>query len=354
MSRSPPAGCIRARSSSGCARRATSTSPGSRSSGTSPSSRTPCSRPSSRATPGPAQGEHGRARLPVPHREPQRRDRRHPAGLSRTTCSAVGIPLRRWRTSGGRGRCEFTLDPQVGLAAADNMLLFRTAVKQMCRRHGLHASFMAGPALAELLLERLAPAPVAARVATGDNAFATAPRTASRCQQGGRTSSAGILEHAAAASVFTTPTSTATSASSRTPSRPTGDLGATRTAAAMIRVIGGPGDPGTHLENRVGEPAANPYLYMASQIAAGLDGIDATPRPGRLPRGARTTSTGPRLPRSLIDSIAALKQTPCTASASATAFVDYMLMLKTSEMRPVPRARHRLGAARVLRGVLGP
>ncbi len=41
----------------------------------------------------------------------------------------------------------------------------------------------------------------------------------------------------------------------------------------MVRVQGGAGDSGTHIENRLGEPAANPYLYMAANIAAGLDGI---------------------------------------------------------------------------------
>jgi glutamine synthetase len=43
--------------------------------------------------------------------------------------------------------------------------------------------------------------------------------------------------------------------------------------AAMVRVVCQPGDASTRLENRVGEPAANPYLYMASQIVAGLDGV---------------------------------------------------------------------------------
>ena len=38
----------------------------------------------------------------------------------------------------------------------------------------------------------------------------------------------------------------------------------------LIRLIGGGGDPVTHLENRIGEPAANPYLYFASQIVAGI------------------------------------------------------------------------------------
>ena len=48
----------------------------------------------------------------------------------------------------------------------------------------------------------------------------------------------------------------------------------------MVRVLGQPGDPSTHLENRIGEPAANPYLYMASQIYAGLDGIAHKRDPG--------------------------------------------------------------------------
>ena len=42
---------------------------------------------------------------------------------------------------------------------------------------------------------------------------------------------------------------------------------------AMLRVVGQCQDNGTRIENRIGEPAANPYLYLASQIHAGLDGM---------------------------------------------------------------------------------
>ena len=42
----------------------------------------------------------------------------------------------------------------------------------------------------------------------------------------------------------------------------------------MLRVVGGPRDLDTRIENRIGEPAANPYLYFASQIYCGLDGIE--------------------------------------------------------------------------------
>ena len=44
---------------------------------------------------------------------------------------------------------------------------------------------------------------------------------------------------------------------------------------AMLRLVGaGTNDPATRIENRVGEPAANPYLYMASQLVSGIDGMD--------------------------------------------------------------------------------
>ena len=49
---------------------------------------------------------------------------------------------------------------------------------------------------------------------------------------------------------------------------------------AMCRLVGGMGDPATHIENRSGEPAANPYLYMGSQIVAGLDGMANKIDPG--------------------------------------------------------------------------
>ena len=48
----------------------------------------------------------------------------------------------------------------------------------------------------------------------------------------------------------------------------------------MIRVLGGPDDPATRMENRIGEPSANPYLYILSQIVAGLDGIENKLEPG--------------------------------------------------------------------------
>ena len=100
----------------------------------------------------------------------------------------------------------------------------------------------------------------------------------------------------------------------------------------MVRVLGGPGDPATHLENRVGEPAANPYLYMASQIVSGLDGLDAQ---------ARSRPVGRRALRGQGAAAAALARRGAGGPAARTRrlragfgdfFVDYYLKLKQAEI----------------------
>src|SRR6185295_3694257 len=64
---------------------------------------------------------------------------------------ALGLPLRSVEIELGPSQCEFTFQPQVGLAPADTMMLFRSAVKQSCHRQGYHASFMCRPKVANAL-----------------------------------------------------------------------------------------------------------------------------------------------------------------------------------------------------------
>ena len=99
----------------------------------------------------------------------------------------------------------------------------------------------------------------------------------------------------------------------------------------MVRVLGQPGDPATHLENRVGEPAANPYLYMASQIYAGLDGIARRLDPGP---SADTPyeAAAALLPKNLGEALTALRADERFAPASATAFIDYYTHIKEAEI----------------------
>ena len=86
------------------------------------------------------------------------------------------------------------------------------------------------------------------------------------------------MAHAQAAAAFTTPTVNGYKRYRAYTLAPDRAIWARDNRGVMVRVLGQPGDPATHLENRVGEPAANPYLYMASQIYAGLDGMAQQPR----------------------------------------------------------------------------
>ena len=87
----------------------------------------------------------------------------------------------------------------------------------------------------------------------------------------------------------------------------------------------------THLENRIGESAANPYLYMASQLHSGLDGIEAELTPGPSADDPYTTEAG-RLPMNLGEAVAALEADAELATAMGTRFVPYYAALKRAEI----------------------
>src|ERR1700727_2113332 len=90
----------------------------------------------------------------------------------------------------------------------------------------------------------------------------------------------GLLEHAVAGSVFTTPTVTGFKRYRPDSFAPDRVAWAYENRGALLRVIGEAGSSATHIENRVGDPAANPYLYLASQVAAGTDGLRRRLDPG--------------------------------------------------------------------------
>ena len=99
----------------------------------------------------------------------------------------------------------------------------------------------------------------------------------------------------------------------------------------MVRVMGHPGDPATHLENRVGEPLANPYLYMASQIHAGLDGMARKLTPGPSADAPYELKAEP-LPRVLDEALDALNANTCLRTAFGDAFVDYYIAIRRFEI----------------------
>ena len=101
---------------------------------------------------------------------------------------------------------------------------------------------------------------------------------------------------------------------------------------AMLRVLGECGDADTRVENRVGEPMANPYLYVAAQVAAGLDGLERQLDPG-LATDAPYAGTERLLPTRLEAALAALEADARMVAAMGPELVRLWLGIKHSEAR---------------------
>jgi glutamine synthetase len=100
--------------------------------------------------------------------------------------------------------------------------------------------------------------------------------------------------------------------------------------AAMIRAIASFGDSASRVENRAGEPAANPYLYLASQIYAGLDGIQKSRDPGA-PQESPHTADVPTLPANASLGIEALEASKFYREAFGDEFISYLTKLRRGE-----------------------
>jgi glutamine synthetase len=140
----------------------------------------------------------------------------------------------------------------------------------------------------------------------------------------------GLLEHAAAGAVFSTPTVNGYKRylpHSLAPDRVGWGID---NRAAMVRVLPARAEGGARLENRAGEPAANPYLYIAAQVVAGRDGVANEVDPGE-PLDAPYTAPVAALPRSLGEALDALAADPVFDRAWGSEVVAWFTAIKRAE-----------------------
>jgi len=261
----------------------------------------------------------------------QRFDQMEPVlEILRRDIVALGLPLRSVEVEFGPSQCEFTFAPRKGLEPADNMVLFRSAVKQIARRHGYHATFMCRPKLPNLFASGWHLHQSVVSRASGDNLF-MAKEDGHPLSEFGRFYLAGLLDHARAATIFSTPTINGYKRYRSYSLAPDRAIWGRDNRGVMIRVLGGAGDASTRLENRVGEPAANPYLYMASQILSGLDGVERKLDPGPSADTPYETEA-PFLPKSLRDAVSAAKEDPFFREKFGAEFIDYYTHIKNAEI----------------------
>jgi len=243
-------------------------------------------------------------------------------------CAALDLPLTSIENEWGPGQIECTFSPQQALQTADNVVLFRTATRQLMRRLGYFATFMPRPALAGYyssgwhLHQSLVDSGTGRNAFTSDDGHVLSPL--------GMAYLGGLMHSAVAATPFTTPTVNGYRRfrpNSLAPDRCTWSFDH---RGVLMRVLGGPGSRAARIENRVGEPAANPYLFILSQLVSGIDGIDNKRDPG--PRSEEPYSAErAHLPKTLGEALDALEASDLMRTELGPIFMDYFLKLKRSE-----------------------
>ncbi len=225
--------------------------------------------------------------------------------------SQLGMPLRSFEVEFGPSQFEFTLAPLPGLQAADAMVLLRSAVKQVARRHGYHATFMCRPKLPNVMSSGWHLHQSLSR--GGRNAFASETEDLSET---GKQWLAGLLAHARGCCALATPTLNGYKRYRPYSLAPDRIVWGKENRGALLRVIGGPA-----ARRRASRTASASRRRTRTSISPRRCTPAATawrgasrcrPRPTRPPRRKpsrcriRSAKRSPRCAR-----------TPCCARASA-------------------------------------
>ncbi len=246
----------------------------------------------------------------------------------RRHCQALGLPVRSMEIEMGPSQFEFTFDPADPLSHADNMMMFRAMVKETCARRGLHATFMCKPNVANAAASGWHLHQSLVDTKTGENLLV--PSADGEITDTASGWIAGLLEHACASCLLTTPTVNGYKRYRPHQLAPDRIQWGRDNRGAMIRALMEPGDPASRIENRVAETTANPYYFFASQILSGLDGLNRSlraPDPVETPYDGSAT----QLPESLLSAIQHFEGSTFYRDVLGDKFVDYLATIRRSE-----------------------
>lgn len=241
---------------------------------------------------------------------------------------ALGLPLTSTEVEFGPSQCEFVFAAVPGMQAADDMVLLRSAVKQISRRHGYHATFMCRPAIPDAmssgwhLHQSLCSS-------DGDNLFAD--ESGEGLSALGLCYLAGVLEHASDVALLAAPTINAYKRYRPNSLAPDRIAWGRDNRGAMLRVIDRLSTSATRIENRAGEPTANPYLYIFSQALCGQSGIDRNLTPPA-PVDSPYAEAAAELPRTLHQALERFTLSSFNRVELGDALVDYVTLIKRAEI----------------------
>ena len=217
-------------------------------------------------------------------------------GPMRRELAEMGIPIEQSNPEYAAGQVEVNIRYDSAIIAADRVVMFRSLVKQLAARHGLNATFMAKPFIDESgngfhLHYSL--------WSEGKNIFADA----GKLNDLGRHFLGGMQQRMAEASICGAATVNAYRRRQPLSFCPVNASWGLDNRTVALRVIEG-SDSAVRIEKRDAGADCNPYLLMAADIAAGLDGIEGKTEPTAITTGnAYEDDNAPPIPLDLADAI---------------------------------------------------
>ncbi|KAG9493760.1 hypothetical protein GDO78_001567 [Eleutherodactylus coqui] len=243
----------------------------------------------------------------------------------------IGGNIESFSSSIGSGQMEITFQPDYGLQAADNAFTFRTAIKEVAKKHGCLASFytdMVGFYNSGVLSHSLWDI-------NGKNLFYSGTHM-QELTDIGKNWLSGLLLHSAALSGLVAPGVACRKHLSNDVKESQDSISATwgfNNNSATYNVKSSCNNE-TYIVNKLCSAMANPYLVLAATVAAGLDGI----KKGLNFFDSISSNTDPPglkvspIPLKLEDALSALQEDKCIRASLGEPFIRYFIAMKQYEL----------------------
>ncbi len=233
------------------------------------------------------------------------------------------------------GQHEINFEFNSALEASDKLQIFKLVVKNVAKRHGLHATFMPKP-ISDINGSGMH-TNCSLNDLEGNNAFYD-PKGEIELSDVARMWIAGIMKNARGFTAITNPTINSYKRLVPGYEAPCYVSWSDANRSAMIRIPAKRGRA-TRTEIRSVDPATNPYLAMTAILAAGLDGIvnklECTDRVYinlyELNREERESMGIENLPENLKDAVKELKRNDVIRNALGMHVVDKFVTAKQKE-----------------------
>ena len=220
----------------------------------------------------------------------------HVLGPIRNNINEIGIPVEQSNPEYAEGQVEVNIRYDEALLAADRVVTFRNVVKQLAFKHGYKATFMAKPFFEQsgsgfhchYSLWK-----------NGKNIFADN----GELSKDGKHFVGGLQKRMAEAAICGSATVNGFRRRQPYTFCPINTAWGIDNRTVGIRIIQG-SDSATRVEKRDAGADCNPYLLMATDIAAGLDGLEGKIEPDEMTTGnAYESEVASPIPTDLRDAI---------------------------------------------------